>query len=60
LLAGFLRNRETTKFLVAPVRAVGHRLPHARRILERRELDALSIVCKARASIVRCYLTSRC
>lgn len=46
-LAGFLRNRETTKFLIALSELAGIDFSTARRILERRELDALSIVCKA-------------
>jgi uncharacterized protein (DUF2336 family) len=47
LLAGFLRNRETTRFLVALCELADIDFHTARRILERRELDALSIVCKA-------------
>jgi len=47
VLAGFLRNRETTKFLVALAEMAGVDFQTAKRILERRELDALSIVCKA-------------
>ncbi|MFC3079894.1 DUF2336 domain-containing protein [Phenylobacterium terrae] len=47
VLAGFLRNRETTKFLVALSDMAGIDFQTARRILEKRELDALSIVCKA-------------
>lgn len=47
VLAGFLRNRETTKFLVALSEMAGIDFTTARRILEKRELDALSIVCKA-------------
>ncbi|OXE36492.1 MAG: hypothetical protein CGW95_07260 [Phenylobacterium zucineum] len=46
-LAGFLRNRETTKFLVALADSAGIDFGTARRILEKRELDALSIICKA-------------
>jgi uncharacterized protein (DUF2336 family) len=47
VLAGFLRNRETTKFLVALCELAEIDFHTARRILERRELDALAIVCKA-------------
>ncbi|HEY9219681.1 MAG TPA: DUF2336 domain-containing protein [Phenylobacterium sp.] len=47
VLAGFLRNRETTKFLVALSDMAGIDFHTSRRILEKRELDALSIVCKA-------------
>ncbi|MDP3174060.1 MAG: DUF2336 domain-containing protein [Phenylobacterium sp.] len=47
VLAGFLRNRETTRFLVALCEMADIDFHTARRILERRELDALAIVCKA-------------
>lgn len=47
VLAGYLRNREITKFLVALCELADIDFHTARRILERRELDALSIVCKA-------------
>lgn len=46
-LAAMLRNRETTKFLVALAELADIDFHTARRILERKELDALSIVCKA-------------
>jgi uncharacterized protein (DUF2336 family) len=46
-LAAFLRNNETTKFLVALAKLADIDFHTARRILERRELDALAIVCKA-------------
>ena len=46
-LAGFLRSRETTKFLLALAGSANIDFGTARRILEKRELDALSIVCKA-------------
>ncbi|MDO8295455.1 MAG: DUF2336 domain-containing protein [Caulobacter sp.] len=46
-LAAMLRNRETTKFLVALGVLADIDFHTARRILERRELDALAIVCKA-------------
>lgn len=47
VLAGFLRNRQTTRFLVALCELADIDFHTARRILERRELDALAIVCKA-------------
>ena len=47
MLASFLRNGETTKFLVALSEMADIDFHTARRILERRELDALAIVCKA-------------
>ena len=46
-MAGFLRNGETTKFLVALSDMAEIDFHTARRILDRRELDALAIVCKA-------------
>ena len=46
-LAGMLRNRETTKFLVALSALADVDFHTARRILERKELDALAIVCRA-------------
>ena len=46
-LAAFLRNRETTKFLVALAELAEIDFHTAQRILDRRELDALAIVCKA-------------
>ena len=46
-LAGMLRGRETTKFMVALAELAGIDFNTARLILERRELDALAIVCKA-------------
>jgi uncharacterized protein (DUF2336 family) len=47
LLTAFLRNGETTKFLVALAEMAEIDFHTARRILERKELDALAIVCKA-------------
>jgi uncharacterized protein (DUF2336 family) len=47
VLAGLLRNRETTKFMIALAELADIDFHTARRILERRELDALAIVCKA-------------
>jgi uncharacterized protein (DUF2336 family) len=46
-IAALLRNGETTKFLVALSEMADIDFHTARRILERRELDALAIVCKA-------------
>jgi uncharacterized protein (DUF2336 family) len=46
-LTAFLRNGQTTKFLVALSELAEIDFHTARRILERRELDALAIVCKA-------------
>ncbi len=46
-LAGMLRNRESTRFMVALAELAGIDFHTARLILERRELDALAIVCKA-------------
>ena len=46
-LTAFLRNGDTTTFLVALSELADIDFHTARRILERRELDALSIVCKS-------------
>jgi len=46
-LAAFLRNGETTKFQVALSELADVDFHTVRRILERRELDALAILCKA-------------
>src|SRR5271169_3364699 len=46
-LAGMLRGRETTKFMIALGELAGIDFHTARLILERRELDALAIVCKS-------------
>jgi uncharacterized protein (DUF2336 family) len=46
-LASMLRNRESTKFMVALAELSNIDFHTARVILERRELDALAIVCKA-------------
>ena len=46
-IASFLRNGETSKFLVALSEMADVDFHTARRILERRDLDALAIVCKA-------------
>jgi uncharacterized protein (DUF2336 family) len=47
VLAAMLRNREMTRFLVALAEMADIDFHTARRILERKELDALAIVCKA-------------
>ena len=46
-LSGMLRGGETTRFLVALAELAGVDFHTARRILERKELDALAIICKA-------------
>lgn len=46
-LAAMLRNRETTKFMIALAELAGVDFATARLILERRELDGLAIVCRA-------------
>ncbi len=46
-LAAMLRNRETTRFLVALAELADIDFGTARKILEKKELDALAIVCKA-------------
>jgi uncharacterized protein (DUF2336 family) len=46
-LANMLRGRETTRFMIALAELAGVDFHTARLILERRELDALAIVCKA-------------
>ncbi|MDO8901478.1 MAG: DUF2336 domain-containing protein [Phenylobacterium sp.] len=57
VLAAFLRNRETTKFLVALCEMADIDFGTARKILERQDLDALSIVCKAAGFERSLYLT---
>ncbi len=47
VIASFLRAGETTKFLITLAEMADVDFHTARRILERRELDALAIVCKA-------------
>ncbi len=46
-LAGFLRRNERTKFLIALAELSDIDFHTARRIVDRRELDALAIVCRA-------------
>jgi uncharacterized protein (DUF2336 family) len=46
-LAGFLRHNDRTKFLIALAELSDIDFHTARRIVERRELDALAIVCRA-------------
>lgn len=47
VLAALLRNGETTQFLVALADLAAVDFHTARRILERKQLDALAIICKA-------------
>jgi uncharacterized protein (DUF2336 family) len=47
VLAGMLRSKETTRFLVALASLADVDFNTARRILDRQDLDALSIICKA-------------
>ncbi len=47
VLAGMLRAGETTRFLIALAELAEVDFHTARRILERRELDALAVICKA-------------
>ena len=46
-LVGFLRSGDNTAYLIAISRLAGVEFETARTIHERRELDALSIICKA-------------
>ena len=46
-LAGFLRHNERTKFLIALSEMAEIDFHTARRIVDRRELDALAIICRA-------------
>lgn len=46
-LAGMLRARQSTRFLIALAELAEVDFHSARRIVERRELDALAIICKA-------------
>lgn len=56
-LAALLRGRQNTKFLVALSQLARVDFHTARRIVERRELDALSIICKAAGFEPSLYLT---
>jgi uncharacterized protein (DUF2336 family) len=47
VLAGFLRHNERTKFLIALCELSEIDFHTARRIVEKRELDALAIICRA-------------
>ena len=47
ILANMLRNRKTTLFLVALAELAEVDFHTARKILERREMDALAVICKA-------------
>ncbi len=46
-LVSFLREGERTKFLIALCALADVDFPTARRVVEKRELDALAIICKA-------------
>jgi uncharacterized protein (DUF2336 family) len=46
-LAGMLRNKEMTRFIVALASLADVDFNTARRILDKKELDALAIICKA-------------
>ncbi|MBV9995063.1 MAG: DUF2336 domain-containing protein [Caulobacteraceae bacterium] len=56
-LANMLRARETTRFMLALAELAGIDFHTARLILEKRELDALAIVCKAAAFEPSLFLT---
>lgn len=56
-LAALLRGRQTTRFLVALSQLAKVDFHTAKRIVERRELDALSIVCKAASFEPSLFLT---
>ena len=56
-LAGMLRAKQTTRFLVALAELADVDFHTARRILERRELDVLAIVCKAAGFARALFLT---
>ncbi len=47
VLAGFLRHNQKTRFLVALAAAADVDFTTVRRILERQDLDALAIICRA-------------
>lgn len=47
ILAGFLRHNERTKFLIALSEMAEIDFHTARRIVDRREMDALAIICRA-------------
>ncbi|MFN3856461.1 MAG: DUF2336 domain-containing protein [Caulobacter sp.] len=57
VLAGMLRARQSTRFLVALAELSGVDFHTARRIVERRELDALAIICKAASFEPSLFLT---
>ncbi|HYE45635.1 MAG TPA: DUF2336 domain-containing protein [Caulobacter sp.] len=56
-LAALLRGRQTTRFLLALAQLAKVDFHTARRIVERRELDALSIICKAAGFEASLFLT---
>ncbi len=56
-LAALLRGRQTTRFLVALSQLASVDFHTARRIVERRELDALAVICKAAGFEPSLFLT---
>jgi uncharacterized protein (DUF2336 family) len=56
-LAALLRGRQTTRFLVALALLAHVDFHTARRIVERRELDALAVICKAAGFEPSLFLT---
>eukprot|EP01034_Spumella_vulgaris_P002715 gene2715-3527_t len=56
-LAALLRGRQTTRFLVALAHLSNIDFHTARRIVERRELDALAVICKAAGFEASLFLT---
>jgi uncharacterized protein (DUF2336 family) len=56
-LAALLRGRQTTRFLVALAHLSRIDFHTARRIVERRELDALAVICKAAGFEASLFLT---
>lgn len=56
-LAGFLRHGEKTKFLVALAELAEIDFHTARRIVERRELDGLAVICRAASFDRALFLT---
>jgi len=56
-LAGLLRGRQHTRFLIALAHLAKVDFHTARRIVERRELDALAVICKAAGFEASLFLT---
>lgn len=56
-LAALLRGRQTTRFLIALAHLANVDFHTARRIVERRELDALAVICKAAGFEASLFLT---